>query len=45
MIKAAVDPKLLLPKTNRFNGIIKGTIPDIFKYLYKSYGNITNFSL
>ena len=45
MIKAAVDPKILLPKTNRFNGTIKGTIPEIFKYLYKSYGNITNFSL
>ena len=45
MIKAALEPKLLLPKTNRFNGTIKGTIPEIFKYLYTSYGNITNFSL
>jgi hypothetical protein len=45
MIKAALEPKILLPKTNRFNGTIKGTIPDIFKYLYKAYGNITNFSL
>jgi hypothetical protein len=45
MIKAALEPKILLPKTNRFNGTIKGTIPEIFRYLYKAYGNITNFSL
>ena len=45
MIKAALEPKILLPKTNRFNGTVKGTIPEIFRYLYKAYGNITNFSL
>ena len=45
LIKAALDPKILRPKINRFNGSIKGTIPDLFKYLFKAYGNITNFTL
>jgi hypothetical protein len=45
LIKKALDPKILIPKTDRFTGAVKGTIPEIFQYLYKSYGNITNFTL
>ena len=45
LIKAAIDPKILRPKINRFNGSLKGNIPDIFQYLFKAYGNITNFTL
>ena len=45
MIKKALAPTILLPKTDRFTGIINGTIPVIFQYLFESYGNITSFSL
>ena len=45
MIKKALAPTILLPKTDRFTGIINGTIPEIFQYLFESYGNITSFSL
>jgi hypothetical protein len=45
MIKSALAPSILLPKTDRFTGAIKGTIPEIIQYLFDSYGNLTAFSV
>jgi hypothetical protein len=45
MIKGALAPTILLPKTDRFTGAINGTIPEIIQYLYDSYGNLTAFSV
>jgi hypothetical protein len=44
MIRNALEPKIVLPR-NRFTGLIIGTIPEIFEYLFKWYGNINVFSL
>jgi hypothetical protein len=45
MIKGALGPSILLPKTDRFTGAINGTIPEIIQYLFDSYGNLTAFSV
>jgi hypothetical protein len=45
MIKSALAPTILLPKTDRFTGVVKGTISEIIQYLYESYGNLTAFSV
>ena len=45
LIKKALDPSILISKTDRYTGIINGTIPEIFQYLFDSYGNITGYTL
>jgi hypothetical protein len=45
MIKSALAPTIILPKTDRFTGAINGTISEIIQYLFDSYGNLTAFSV
>ena len=40
-LQAAYDPKVLLPKLDRKTGLPKVKIPELFQYLFKTYGNIT----
>ena len=40
-LQAAFKPKILQPKIDRNTGLIKVTIPQLFQYLFKTYGNIT----
>ena len=44
-LQAALDRFVLLPKTNKISGLIDCSIPDIFDYLFRAYGNITAISL
>ena len=44
-LQSALDRNILLPKTNKISGLITCSIPDIFKYLFRAYGNITAISL
>ena len=44
-LQAALDRFVLLPKTNKISGLIDCSIPDIFEYLFRAYGNITAISL
>ena len=45
MIQHALDPNIIRPKVNRTTGMIDDTIPNVFDYLYNSYGNITALAL
>ena len=40
-IQKAFDPDILQCKTDRFFGYITCTIPEVFKYLLDTYGNVT----
>ena len=40
-LQAAYDHKVLLPKLDRKTGLPKVKIPELFQYLFKTYGNIT----
>ena len=40
-LQAAFKPKVLQPKIDRNTGLIKVKIPQLFQYLFKTYGNIT----
>ena len=44
-LKQALDHKILLPLCNTTTGALEGTIPELFQYLFASYGNITAVSL
>ena len=44
-LQSALERSILLPKTNKISGLITCTIPEIFKYLFRAYGNITAISL
>ena len=44
-IHSAFDRSILLPKTNKISGLITCSIPEIFKYLFRAYDNITAISL
>ena len=42
---AALDRFVLLPKINKVTGLITCSIPEIFTYLFRAYGNISAISL
>ena len=41
-IQEALDESVLMPLLHDDTGIIKSTIPDVFQYLFDTYGNITD---
>jgi hypothetical protein len=41
-LRAALETFVLLPKTCDITGLITCSIPDIFEYLFRAYGNITS---
>ena len=41
-IQEALDDSVLMPLVNDDTGTIKSSIPEVFKYLFDTYGNITD---
>ena len=44
-IQAALDRAILLPKINKISGLLDSSIPEIFEYLYRAYGNLSSITI
>ena len=44
-LQSALDRDILLPKTNKISGLITSSIPDLFEYLFRAFGNISAITL
>ena len=44
-IQAALDRAILLPMINKISGLLNSSIPAIFEFLYRAYGNLSSITI
>ena len=44
-LQAALDRSILLPMVNKISGLLNSSIPAIFEFLYRAYGNLSSITI
>ena len=44
-LQAALDRAILLHMINKISGLLNSSIPDIFEFLYRAYGNLSSITI